>query len=103
MEVLKSPIQALSEFKMPEEMPPSVLFIDELSQFVGLMVFTRAKGKDKLSAFAQVIILKGHRIYCALFPARITVDKFAPCCLELRQTRICNIRKRGSAECLASG
>ena len=52
MEVLKSPIQAL--------IPPSVLLIDELSQFVGLMVFTRAKGKDKLSAFTQVIMIKRH-------------------------------------------
>lgn len=49
--MLRSPIDRLRSFT--EEVPPSVLFIDNLSQFVGLMVFTRAKGKDKLSAFAQ--------------------------------------------------
>lgn len=30
-----------------------VFIIDDLANFVGLMVFNRAKGKDKLSAFAQ--------------------------------------------------
>jgi len=51
-EICMSPIKSVME-QLPEEIPPSVLFIDDLSQFLGLMVFIRAKGRDKLSAFAQ--------------------------------------------------